>query len=102
VVPEVRWRADYEGVRAELGRDQGKLPCRAAPPGAHVHLEPARVGSLVEFGEQPALQGVRVPQQADHLASQRLAVHTGRRHVDHEQRSAEPTRHPRSISQGVA
>ena len=102
VVPEVPGRADHERVGAELGRDRGELPRRAAAPGAHVNLELARVGRLVKLAEQPPLQRVRVPQQAHHLAGQRLAVDAGRRHVDHEQRPVEPPRHPGGVGEGVA
>jgi hypothetical protein len=56
VVPEVPWRADYQRVGAELGRDRGEFPRRAAAPGAYVDFELARVGGLVELAEQPALQ----------------------------------------------
>jgi hypothetical protein len=56
VVPEVPRRADHQRVGAELGRDRGEFPRRAAAPGAHVDFELARVGGLVELGKQPALQ----------------------------------------------
>jgi hypothetical protein len=102
VMPEVPRRADDERVGAELGRDRGEFPRRAAPSGTHVHLKLARVGGLVELGEQPALQRVGIPQQAHHLAGQRLAVDAGRRHVDHEQRPPQPPGHPGGVGEGVA
>jgi hypothetical protein len=102
VVPEVPRRTDHERVGTELGRDRGEFPRRAAAPGAHVDLEPARVRGLVKLGQQPPLKRVRVPQQPDHLAGQRLAVNAWRRHVDHEQRPAEPAGHAGGVGKGVA
>ncbi len=61
MMPEMPWCPNDQRVRAEFLRDCGQLPGRVPAAGAHVHFKLIGIGNLIEFREEPALQGVGVP-----------------------------------------
>jgi hypothetical protein len=67
-----------------------------------VYVDLGAPGHLIDLTEKPSLQRFGVPRHADHLPGQRLAVHTGGAHVDHEQRPAEPLGYPGRVGQRIA
>jgi len=100
-MPEVPRRPDDQRVGAEFPGHRRELPGRVATAGADVHLKLSRIGEEVELGEEPALERLGIPGQADDLPGKWLTVNTRRRHINHEKRTFESARHSGGVGERV-
>jgi len=101
VMPEMPWCPDNERVRAEFPGDRGQFPGRVTAAGPDVHFELTGIGDEIKLGEEPALQGLGVPGEANDLPREWLAVNTGRGYINHEKWAFESTCHSRGVGERV-